>query len=209
MKNVSKEYVNKFFIMSIAIVIIALGITGLRLSNFGTDPFNCMNIGVSSHLPISYGTYQLIVNIILFIPLVIIKPEIMGPGAIMNMFFLAYIVDFFMWMFKMLGITIDGLYGNILIRSGCLMAGVLCVCIGVAIYMECQMGTAAYDALGMIIEEKSKGRLKYRYVRIATDIVCVTIGILFQSVVGIGTVIGAFFTGPLISMFRKMIRNLL
>lgn len=209
MKKVSREYIKKFIIMIMAIVVIAFGVTGLRLSNFGTDPFNCMNIGVSSHLPISYGTYQLIVNIILFIPLVIIKPKIMGPGAIANMFFSAYIVEFFMWLFGLFGITIDSLYGNIGIRCVCLVIGILCMCMGAAMYMECQMGTAAYDALGMVIDERSRGKLNYRGIRILTDVVCVTIGILSQSVVGIGTVIGAFFTGPLISVFRKMIRNLL
>ena len=61
----------RFMYMVLAIIIISLGVSFMRLSNLGTDPFNCMNLGVSSHLPISYGTYQMLFNIVLFIPLVV------------------------------------------------------------------------------------------------------------------------------------------
>ena len=71
--------------------------------------------------------------------------------------------------------------------------------------MECNMGMAAYDALGLIIEEKVSGRIKYQNIRIATDITCILIGVFTGSVVGIGTIISAFFTGPLISKLRKWI----
>ncbi len=37
----------------------------LRMSRFGTDPFTCMNLGVSGTLRIQFGTYQLLVNVLL------------------------------------------------------------------------------------------------------------------------------------------------
>ena len=209
MKKISKDFVKRFLLMCVANIILALGIAGLRLSNFGTDPFNCMNLGVSSHIPLSYGTYQLLVNLVLFIPLVIIKPKILGPGAIVNMFLLAYIVEFFTWLFGVFGLTAEGIIGFLAVRILCLVLGILCVCYGVALYMECNMGTAAYDALGTIIEEKSKGKLQYRWIRVTTDVICVAIGFITGSVVGVGTLISAFFTGPLVSLFRKGCRKLI
>lgn len=199
----NKAVIIRFMLMLIANVILAVGIFLLRMSSFGTDPFNCMNLGVSSHLPISYGTYQLLVNLVLFIPLVILKPRIFGMGAIVNMFGLAYIVEFCTWTAGQFGITIEGLLGNMPVRIMLLIAGLVALCFGVALYMECDMGTAAYDALGQVVDERTHGKLQFRWVRVATDIICIAIGFFTGSVVGIATLVAGFFTGPLVAFFRK------
>ncbi|MGN0326002.1 MAG: YitT family protein [Lachnospiraceae bacterium] len=195
----------RFVYIVLAVFLIALGVTSLRFSNFGTDPFNCMNLGVSSHLPISYGTYQLLVNILIFVPLYLLKPSILGLGAIANMFFCAYVVEGFSFAFHKMGIANESLQDCFLMRIIFLIVGLCCMCFGAALYMECNMGMAAYDALGLIIEEKVSGRIKYQNIRIATDITCILIGVFTGSAVGIGTIISAFFTGPLISKLRKWI----
>ena len=178
----------RFVYIVLAVFLIALGVTSLRFSNFGTDPFNCMNLGVSSHLPISYGTYQLLVNILIFVPLYLLKPSILGLGAIANMFFCAYVVEGFSFAFYKMGIANESLQDCFLMRIIFLIVGLWCMCFGAALYMECNMGMAAYDALGLIIEEKVSGRIKYQNIRIATDITCILIGVFTGSVVGIGTI---------------------
>lgn len=208
MEGTSKGYIKRFILMIVAIIILALGVALLRFSNFGTDPFNCMNLGVSMHIPIGYATYQMLLNIVLFIPLFILKPKILGPGAIVNMFFLGYIVEAFCYIFNKCGITIDNVSGNMPVRVGFLIGGILCLCFGVALYMECNMGTAAYDALGQVVDERSLGKLKFKWVRVTTDLICIAIGYVAGSVVGIGTVISAFFTGPFVSGFRNLIAKL-
>ena len=52
--------------------IISFGISFLYAADFGTDPFTCMNLGVSSHLPISLGTYQLLIEEALALVLLLI-----------------------------------------------------------------------------------------------------------------------------------------
>lgn len=46
---------------------------------------------------------------------------------------------------------------------------------------------------------------RFKYIRIACDLVCVLIGWLLGATVGIGTIITAFFMGPLISFFRRTV----
>ena len=53
----SSELMKRVIWVILANVILGFGISLLRLSGFGTDPYTCMNLGVSSHLSISYGTY--------------------------------------------------------------------------------------------------------------------------------------------------------
>lgn len=200
-------YMKRFCYMMIAIFVIAMGVTLLKISDFGTDPFNCMNLGVSGLLPIRYGTYQLLFNIVLFIPLLVLKPSILGPGAIANMFFSAYIVELFSYIFGLFGITESGIYGHTGMRMIFLLLGIVFMCFGAALYMECDMGIAAYDALGRIIYERSAQKVPYRIIRIITDVICIVIGGITGSVVGVGTMISAFFTGPFISMFQKFIQK--
>lgn len=74
--------------------IISFGISFLYAADFGTDPFTCMNLGVSSHLPISLGTYQLLINIVLFAIIFVLDRRSFGIGAIINMVLLGYMIEF-------------------------------------------------------------------------------------------------------------------
>ena len=189
----------------LANVILGLGISLLRLSSFGTDPFTCMNLGVSSYLPIGYGTYQMLFNLLLFIPVFILDRKSFGIGALINMLLLGYIVDAFVALFALGGITIQGLSGLLPVRVLLLVAGVLVVCLGIALYMACDLGAAPYDRLSVVVENYSHGKLKFRWVRVAMDVLSTAIGFFTGSVVGIGTVVVAFFTGPIVSFFRDTV----
>lgn len=207
-----KEYFRKIgwrriVCMVLGVVLLAIGVACMRLGGYGTDPFSCMNIGVSGHLPISYGTYQCIVNTILFIPVVLLAPRSLGIGALFNMYGLGYMVDLWMWLAAGRGITVEGLQENIPIRILFFLLGIVIMCYGVALYMESNLGIASYDMIGQIVDERTKGRLPFRWVRVATDLFCMMVGYLSGGTVGVGTVVVAFFTGPLVSWFRKGIAN--
>ena len=65
----------------------------LRMSRFGTDPFTCMNLGVSGTLRIQFGTYQLLVNVLLFLLVLVKAKDCIGAGTIVNMAGIGYIAD--------------------------------------------------------------------------------------------------------------------
>ena len=85
-------------------------------------------------------------------------------------------------------------------------------CIAASLYITADLGVSTYDAVALIIVNTWK-KGKFRYVRIITDIVCILIGIAtflisggkiiqVPTIVGIGTIITAFFMGPLIEFFN-------
>ncbi len=205
MESKNKNLVMRIVLVVLANMILGLGISLLRLAGFGTDPYTCMNLGVSSKLGMSYGTYQMIFNIVLFIPVFILDRKSFGVGALVNMLVLGYFVEFFMFAFGAVGITIEGLAGNLLIQIPILTLGVFVVCFGVALYMFCDLGSAPYDRLGVIIENYSHGKIKFKWARVCLDIFSTVVGFLTGSVIGIGTVIIAFFTGPIVSFFREKV----
>lgn len=203
MKKITKNSVRRFIWMLLGNFLLGIGVSLLRLSGFGTDPFSCMNIGVSGHLPISYGTYQMIVNILLFIPVVILKPSSFGIGAFVNMIGLGYIVDFCMWVYGMFGVTVESCGEVLPVRLLLLVVGILTLCLGVALYMDCDMGVAPYDMLSRIIEDRTQGKIKFKWARIGTDFICIAVGVLSGGTVGAATIVVGFFTGPLVSWFRE------
>ncbi len=90
--------------------------------------------------------------------------------------------------------------------------GVIICAISVGIFKIAALGVSTYDAVALIIcNTWKKGR--FLYVRIITDLVCVLTGtVLFllsggkplaiPTIAGIGTIITAFFMGPLIEFFN-------
>jgi uncharacterized membrane protein YczE len=89
------------------------------------------------------------------------------------------------------------------IRVFAFILGLLTLYLGVAVYMESNMGLAPYDAVAIIIAEKINRQNWFRWIRIGTDALCVLGGVLTQSDVGIGTLIAVTLGGPLIALYRK------
>ena len=84
----------KIIMMLLGNLLMGIAVAILRMSRFGTDPFTCMNLGVSGFLNISFGTYQLLVNIIFFIFVLWKGRSCIGAGTIVNMAGIGYIADF-------------------------------------------------------------------------------------------------------------------
>ena len=81
------------------------------------------------------------------------------------------------------------------------------------LYMTADLGVSTYDAVAIVMSSKWKLG-KFKYIRIITDVVCVILGVglYFLSgatidgigaVIGAGTIITAFFMGPLVDFFAN------
>lgn len=185
--------------------IIGISIGLLQIAQLGTDPFSSINVGLSQQFSISFGTAQCIMNIILFLPMVLFAREGLGLGTLVNMLGCGFVADLTLWVMEKIGITIASVEHLMFVRFGIMIVGVLLISFGIAMYMECDLGVAPYDALGQILEKFTKGKLKFKWARIITDVICVVIGYLFGAVIGIATIITAFFVGPFISWSKEHI----
>ena len=195
----------RFAMMLFGILLVGLSVSFFRLSAFGVDPFTCMNLGVSGFLHLGFGTWQLIVNIALLILVFFTMRSSIGLGTIVNMVCVGYIADFVCWLISDVG----GVDFSLPFRVLLLAAGTVVLCAGVAIYMTANMGIAPYDAVAIILQQATHHKLAFRWARILTDVSCVTIGIIFcllsgenlWLLIGLGTIVAAFLTGPLVQFF--------
>lgn len=190
----------KIIAMFLGVLFIGIGIAFLRKSGFGVDPFTCMNLGISKKMGISLGVFQLILNLFLFGIMILYGNRYIGIGMIANMVLVGFISDFFTKLF----IYNENIF---LIKIIYMLIGCTVICLGVSIYSSANMGLAPYDAFGWVIEDLTNHKISFKLTRVVTDVICIGIGILYGSVIGINTIIMAFFTGPLVEFFTQRLIN--
>ena len=187
----------KLLFSCIGIVSIALGTTVCRLGNVGVDPFTAMNLGLSRLVGMDFGTFQLLVNLAILIAVFFLDKYQIGLGTLINMVAVGYLIEFFSWALGGLPIP-DGI-----VSAGLHLAvGTLLFTLGVSLYLKTRMGVAPIDAVAPIAVERT--RFSYTACRMTQDISVTVIAILAGGPIGVFTVIAAFFTGPLITMWNRL-----
>ncbi|ENH97771.1 hypothetical protein J416_03751 [Gracilibacillus halophilus YIM-C55.5] len=198
MTNIS---IKKFLMMLIGNLFIGLAVALFRISALGTDPYSTLNLGISNNLQLSFGVYQLFFNIILLVLIFFYYKSSIGIGTIVNMIGIGFISDFIVYGYTAF---FDDL-SILTIRVTIMFIGVIFASLGVALYITPNLGMAPYDALAFVIMKLSNEKIPFPAARITTDLLCVGIGFSFGAVIGVATIILAFFTGPFIQFFRKRI----
>jgi uncharacterized membrane protein YczE len=209
-QRIKKRTLYRVLYAIIGITIISIGLAFMRYANLGIDPLSCLNTGVSKQLGISFGTWQLILFVIILIGVFFFDRSKIGFGTFYNMITVGYASDILLYLIKRVPLFEAS---SLHIRIASFVFGIPVLYFGAALYIETNTGTAPYDSLAIIIAEKLKNQAWFRWIRIATDALCVCGGILAQngrltqSGIGIGTILTVLFAGPLIAFFRKPIRK--
>jgi len=197
------------------VLICAVSVGIFKIAALGVDPFQSLMSGLDALIPIPFGTLYVIVNVVLLSFSLIVDRHNIGIATFINLFLLGYITDFTHSFLQT--IIIDP---SLPVRALCLTVGVVVICFGSALYMTADLGVSTYDAVAIVLSGKWKVA-KFKYCRIATDLVCVITGCAIfliaggswaqiPTIAGVGTIITAFFMGPLIEFFNaKIARPLL
>jgi uncharacterized membrane protein YczE len=169
-----------------------------NFSMFGMDPFQVLSHGMQLHIPLGFGTFYMLFNLALLVIDFFLDKKKIGIATFINLFLLGYVVEFSSWLWKSL-ISKPGIW----VRIAFLLVAIVVICFGSALYFTGDLGVSTYDAIALTISEKKPW--PFRFVRITTDVICTLIGFLLGARVGAGTVITAFFMGPLIEFFNRTV----
>ena len=202
-KNTGKRIAMSLF----GVIICAISVGIFKIAALGVDPFQSFMAGLDAVVPIKFGTLYVITNAVLLLFALVFDRHYIGIATFINLFLLGYITQF---TYEYLQTVIVN--PSIVVRIACLVIGVVIICFGSAFYMTADLGVSTYDAIALIICNTWK-KGKFQYVRIITDVICVILGcVLFvisggsisqiPTIAGIGTIITAFFMGPLIEFFN-------
>ena len=205
---VRRDNLGKRIAMSLCgVIICAVSVGIFKIAALGVDPFQSFMAGLDAIVPIGFGTLYVITNAVLLLFALVFDRHYIGIATFINLFLLGYITQF---TYDFLQTVIVG--PSIAVRIGCLVIGVVVICFGSALYMTADLGVSTYDAIALIICNTWK-KGKFQYVRIITDVICVLLGVglflmaggavpMIPTIAGIGTIITAFFMGPLIEFFN-------
>ena len=205
-----KEHRRRIAMSLFGVIICAISVGVFKLAALGVDPFQSLMSGLDSMIPIKFGTLYVIVNAVLLLFSLIADRHNIGIATFINLFLLGYITQF---TYEKLQVLIPD--PSMPVRVICLLIGIIVICFGSSLYMTADLGVSTYDAVAIVMANKWKLG-KFKYIRIITDIICVVIGgILFvaagnplsriPTIAGIGTIVTAFFMGPLIDLFNEKI----
>lgn len=205
----NKNHLYKRTAMTIGgIFLCGVSVGFLKLAAFGVDPFQSFMTGLSAFVPIPFGTLHIIVSICLLMFMLAFDRHYIGIGTIFNLSLLGYVIDY----------STDWLQGlfpapSFGVRVLAFLIGIGIICISSSFYFTADMGVSPYDAVALILTNKWHVG-KFRYVRLGTDLICVSLGCTLYvvsggslnsitAIAGVGTIITAFFMGSLIEFFNR------
>ena len=197
-----------FLKFSLEVIEISVGL--FKRAALGVDPFQSFMSGLDELIPIEFGTLYVIANACLLLFSLFADRHYIGLATIINLSILGYVAQFSHELMLSLFPELS-LPGRFLF----LITGTITMCFSSAFYFVADLGVSTYDAVALIITKTWKIG-QFRYVRIICDFVCVAIGTILYvlttvsisgitSIVGIDTIITAFFMGPLIDFFVEHI----
>jgi len=189
--------------LALSLTVMGIGIAMFKTVGFGTDPCSTFTLGVSRRTGISFGTCQLVFNLLLFIPVVCQDLSRIGIGTIGNMVGVGYIADFAMRIISA-HLPEGGL--TMAVRVVLFALSMVIFLIAASFYMVVDMGVAPYDAVPQLIAARTK-KLRPRTVRMLWDLSMRSIGFLLGSTVGLTTLITGFCLGPAIAFVSSRVRG--
>ena len=192
----------------LGVVICGIAVGMFKFAALGVDPFQSLMSGLDSVIPIRFGTLYVIANALLLLFALIFDRTKIGIATLINLFLLGYIVEFSQ---DMCGHLLPE--PSITLRFGVLLIAIVILCLSSALYFTADLGVSTYDAVSLVWSERQT-KIPFAACRIICDLICVICGTVLLGASGggfsgilanvnIGTIITAFFMGPLITFFNE------
>ena len=180
------------------IVLARVSVAIFKSSDFGTDPNSWFVMGVWNLAGIKYGYVYIAINALRLLGVFFLDRHFIGLGTVLNLFFMGIIVEKGMQLFDRY--LPERTFG---VRVLLMCIAVVMMCFASALYFTADMGVSAYDAYALILDKRT--RIPFRMCRIGTDVITTAAGFFMGAVVGAGTLVTAFFMGPLIEFFNRTV----
>jgi uncharacterized membrane protein YczE len=189
----TKLYAEKLARCITGLAFFGFGITLFLRANLGLAPWDIFHKGLSEKFGISIGLVIQGVGLLLLVLWIPLRQR-PGVGTILNAVEIGLVVN--------LTKPLIGEPDQLVIRALMVIAGVLVVGIGSALYIGAGLGSGPRDGLMLGLSKRSiAGRqISIRVARTAVELTVMVAGIFLGGTVGIGTVIFILGIGPLVQL---------
>lgn len=196
-KNLFQDYIKKLFWLNIGFVICALGVVFIINSGTGFGPWDVLSSGLAITFGITIGQAVILVSVALVVVEFFAGSSI-GIGTLLNMILIGVYID----LINSLGIITPGdLYA---VKLLFILIGTVILNFGIWLYMAQGLGSGPRDGLMVVLAKKLK--LSIGLVKVMNETIAVIIGYLLGGSFGVGTVLIALFSGPILKMQFDMLK---
>ena len=190
------DWAKALVILLIGLTVAHLGVTLFLQSALGTDTFTVFIQGLSRVFGLTVGTVHVIVLCILMVVMLATTKGYVKPGTVVCAFCGGPIIDLFTWMLR--GAINEA--SPMALRVVSMLVGCVVLALGMSIVINSNAGTGPNDLVAIILSDKLE-QIEFRWVRVGCDLFFVAAGFLLGGTVGVGTVVAAFCTGPLVQFW--------
>ena len=166
-----------------------LGITFFIRAELGLAPWDVFHKGLSEKLDVPIGNVIIGVGVLLLLLWIPLRQK-PGLGTILNAIEIGLVVN--------LTKPIVGHPDHIVGRLGLMIAGLLIVALGSALYIGAGLGPGPRDGLMLGLSERG---ISIRLARTCVEITVLIAGVALGGPVGLGTIAFTFGIGPLVQRF--------
>lgn len=175
----------------------AVGVFFMVQANIGLAPWDVFSMGLSYHLPLSYGQSMVCISLSIVLLDVLLREEI-GLGTILDAVLVGSAVDVYTAL--NLAPKCQTLWGGLLMMT----AGLFIMGVGQVIYMGAALSCGPRDALLVALGRRLR-RLPIGAVQILLQACALAVGWALGGPVGVGTVVAVFGIGlAMQAVFRVM-----
>lgn len=188
-----KDGAKRTAIMFLSILLMGFAVSVFSYSGMGVDPFTALNMSISAKLGISFGLFQMCMNGAILLLVALASKKLINFGTVVNMVGVGYVCEFFTSIYDRLLPQEISFVPQLVFMA----LGVFLLSLSASLYFNCNLGVSPYDALGFVMEDNVK--IKYKWSRVITDLLCTGVAFALGGPIGIGTVVTAFCMGPIIA----------
>jgi len=164
-------------------------------ANLGMSPWGVFQVGLAKTLPLTFGQVSQVVGLaVLVLGWVLGFPP--GLGTVANMYLIGLFIDLVMaW-------NILPQPAGLVPQMVMLVLGVVVIGIASLLYLRVQLGAGPRD--GLMVGLVTKLDRPVSQVRMAIEVTVLVIGFFLGGPVGIGTILNALLSGPVVQRSFKL-----
>ena len=189
----SKVYAEKLARCIAGLAFFGFGITLFIRANLGLAPWDIFHKGLSEKLDVSIGLVIVGVGLLLLLLWIPLRQK-PGVGTVLNALEIGFVVN--------LTKPLIGEPDQLVMRTFMVIAGVLVIALGSALYIGAGLGSGPRDGLMLGLSQRSIGgrRISIRVARTTIELTVMIAGLFLGGSIGIGTLIFMFGIGPLVQL---------
>lgn len=193
-----KSYLLRTVRATLGLVLFALGVYLSIQANIGLAPWDCLCVGVTKHVPLSYGTVSICVSV-LILAVDLLLGERVGLGTLIDAVIVGACVDLFEAM------QLVPLMHDLWLGLAVMLLALFIMAYGQYAYMSAALCCGPRDTLLVALGKRLR-RVSIGYVNILILAAVLLAGALLGGPVGVGTVVSTFGVGLMMNLVFRLTR---